>query len=55
MNPVENTDNIDCIDNVLQSLGLEVSNKLILITKTGDQCQYGYMELEDHIISVGKV
>ena len=55
MNPVENTDNIDCIDNVLQSLGLEVSNKLILITKTGDQCQYGYMELEEHIISVGKV
>ena len=55
MNLLENFDNIDCIDHVLQSLGLEVSDKLILITKPGDQCQYGYMELEEHIISVGKV
>ena len=50
----EITDDVDCIDHVLRSLSHGLQDEFLLITDF-DECQFGYMVLEDHTVSLGKV
>ena len=49
-----NPKNLDCIDLVLQNLE-EVDNKFLLVAMYDNSCEYGYIELEENNISLGKV